>query len=74
MYCADRAVLSTLGQALDLAEPPTLEHVGVVVDTFHVWWDPDLDRADRRAGERIASFQVCDWITPCRRTCCSPAA
>ncbi len=62
MYCADRAVLSTLAQALDIAEP--LEHVGVVVDTFHVWWDPDIDRQIARAGDRIASFQVCDWLTP----------
>ena len=38
--------------------------VGVVVDTFHVWWDPDVWRQIARAGDRIASFQVCDWITP----------
>lgn len=64
MYCADRAVLSTLGQALDLAEPHPIEQVGVVVDTFHVWWDPDLPAQVARAGNRIASYQVCDWITP----------
>jgi sugar phosphate isomerase/epimerase len=64
VYCADRAVLSTLGQALDLAEPYPAAHVGVVVDTFHVWWDPAVREQIARAGERIASFQVCDWITP----------
>lgn len=64
MYCADRAVLSTLGQALDIAERFPVAQVGVVVDTFHVWWDPDLAHQIGRAGERIASFQVCDWITP----------
>ncbi|WP_166356182.1 sugar phosphate isomerase/epimerase family protein [Phytoactinopolyspora limicola] len=64
MYCADRGVLSTLGQALDLAEQHPVEAVGVVVDTFHVWWDPDVERQIRRASGRIASFQVCDWITP----------
>ncbi|WP_017607888.1 sugar phosphate isomerase/epimerase family protein [Nocardiopsis xinjiangensis] len=66
MFCADRAVLSTLGQALDLAKwfPP--ETVGVVVDTYHLWWDPDVYHHIERAGAlgRIASFQVCDWLTP----------
>ncbi|MFE9693239.1 sugar phosphate isomerase/epimerase family protein [Micromonospora sp. NPDC005806] len=64
MYCADRAVLSTLGQAIDLAEPFPVEQVGVVVDTFHIWWDPDVWRQIARAGDRIASFQVCDFLTP----------
>lgn len=64
MYCADRAVLSTLGQALDLAQPFPAAEVGVVIDTFHLWWDPDLDVQLARAVGRIASYQVCDWITP----------
>jgi len=64
MYCADRAVLSTLSQALDVAERFPVEQVGVVVDTFHVWWDPDVWSQITRAAERIASFQVCDWVTP----------
>jgi sugar phosphate isomerase/epimerase len=64
MYCADRAVLSTLGQALDIAEAFPATQVGVVVDTFHLWWDPDVWRQIARDGSRIASFQVCDWITP----------
>lgn len=64
IFCADRGVLSTLGQALDLAERFPADRVGVVVDTFHVWWDPDvLGQIDRARG-RIAAFQVCDWITP----------
>ena len=64
MYCADRAVISTLGQALDMAEPFPPEQVGVVVDTFHVWWDPEVWRQIERAGRRIASYQVCDWVLP----------
>jgi sugar phosphate isomerase/epimerase len=66
MYCADRAVLSTLGQALDLAEPYAPETVGVVVDTFHVWWDPQVFEQIERAGAdgRIASYQVCDFLSP----------
>jgi sugar phosphate isomerase/epimerase len=34
------------------------------VDTFHVWWEPGIADTVRRAGDRIVSYQVCDWITP----------
>lgn len=66
MFVADRAVISTLGQALSMAEPHPVEAVGVVVDTFHVWWDPDLESLIRTAGERgrISSYQVCDSLVP----------
>lgn len=66
MYAADRAVLSTLGQALDLASPYSSAEVGVVVDTFHVWWDPQLAEQVARAGRehRIAAYQVCDFNLP----------
>lgn len=64
IYCADRGVLSTLEQATDLAEQHPAEQVGVVVDAFHVWWDPRLAEQVQRAGNRIASVQIGDWITP----------
>ncbi|MFJ9519364.1 sugar phosphate isomerase/epimerase family protein [Kitasatospora sp. NPDC101801] len=66
MFCADRAVVSTLGQALDLAEQFPADQVGVVVDSYHVWWDPQLAAQIARAGAggRIASYQVCDWMLP----------
>ncbi|MEV4296984.1 sugar phosphate isomerase/epimerase family protein [Microbispora rosea] len=64
VYCADRAVLSTLGQALDLAEPYPAEQVGVVVDSFHVWWDPEVPAQIARAAGRIAGYQVSDFLVP----------
>ncbi|GAA4156202.1 sugar phosphate isomerase/epimerase [Actinomadura keratinilytica] len=66
MYCADRAVLSTLKQALDLAAPHPAEHVGVAVDTFHIWWDPEVRGQIARAGAegRVATYQVCDQLHP----------
>ena len=66
MFAADRAVLSTLSQALDLAAPHPGQAVGVVIDTFHVWWDPSLREQILRAGAqgRIASYQVCDFNLP----------
>ncbi|MTE19132.1 TIM barrel protein [Streptomyces sp. TRM43335] len=66
MFASDRCVVSTLGQALDLAERFPAERVGVVVDTYHVWWDDRAPEQIARAGEggRIAAFQLADWCTP----------
>ena len=66
MYVSDRAVVSTLGQALDLAADFDPSVVGVTVDTFHIFWDPDVLAQIARAGRegRIATYQVCDWKTP----------
>ncbi|MFT4307523.1 MAG: sugar phosphate isomerase/epimerase family protein [Microbacterium sp.] len=66
MYVSDRAVVSTLGQALDIAADFDPGVVGVTVDTFHIWWDPDVLAQIARAGRegRIATYQVCDWKTP----------
>jgi len=65
MTCADRSVLSTLGQALDLCDELGAG-TGVAVDVYHVWWDPDLERQMARATGRIAAFHVCDWLVPTR--------
>jgi sugar phosphate isomerase/epimerase len=64
MQCAERSVLSTLRQALDLAAAYPPEAVGVVVDEFHVWWDPAVEDTIAAAAGRIASFQVCDELVP----------
>jgi sugar phosphate isomerase/epimerase len=63
MYAADRAVINTLAQALEIAESVG-PAAGIVVDTFHVWWDPAVLDVISRAAGRIASYQVCDWILP----------
>ncbi|MGL3151595.1 sugar phosphate isomerase/epimerase family protein [Microbacterium sp. A82] len=66
MYASDRCVVSTLGQALDIAADFDPTVVGVTVDTFHIWWDPQVLEQIARAGRegRIATYQVCDWKTP----------
>ncbi|MBI0296388.1 sugar phosphate isomerase/epimerase [Streptomyces sp. PRKS01-29] len=66
MYASDRCVVSTLAQALDLAERFPAEQVGVVVDTYHLWWDDTVADQIARAGAggRIAAFQLADWVTP----------
>jgi sugar phosphate isomerase/epimerase len=64
MFCADRCVISSLGEALDLAEEFPADAVGVVIDTYHLWWDARLPQLIARAGARIVSYQVGDWILP----------
>ncbi|MBK9702198.1 MAG: sugar phosphate isomerase/epimerase [Betaproteobacteria bacterium] len=71
MYAADRACVNTLGQANDLCDAlgPGL---GVIVDIYHVWWDPALQREIARAGRaesapgasRLMGFHLCDWLVP----------
>jgi len=73
MYAADRACVNTLAQANDLCDELG-EGVGVVVDVYHVWWDPDLQREIARAGRakwpdgssRLRAFHLCDWLVPTR--------
>nr|WP_031478614.1 sugar phosphate isomerase/epimerase family protein [Streptomyces bicolor] len=66
MYAADRCVVSTLAQALDLAERFPAHQVGVTVDTYHIWWDDTAPQQIARAGAggRIHTFQLADWTTP----------
>jgi sugar phosphate isomerase/epimerase len=70
MYAADRACINTLSQALDLCDaldPPGEGGLGVAVDVYHVWWDPELERQIARAGKaRLLAFHICDWLVPTR--------
>lgn len=63
MVCATRSVLCTLAQAndwCDRLEAPG--QVGIALDTYNVWWDPDLESEIERAGERIVAYHVSDWL------------
>lgn len=64
MFAADRSVIVSLEQAIDLAERFPAEQVGVVIDVYHVWWDPQLYDLISRAGGRTLGFHVNDWIVP----------
>ena len=75
MYAADRACVNTIEQALDLCDAidprrasfsnGALAPLGVVVDVYHVWWDPKLEAQIARAGrDRLHAFHVCDWLVP----------
>jgi len=66
MYAADRACVNTMRQANDLCDELG-DGVGIALDVYHVWWDPDLHEQIRRAGQkRLLAFHVCDWLVPTR--------
>lgn len=68
MYAADRGCVNTLAHALDLCDEldgKAGAAMGVAVDLYHVWWDPQLKAQIERAGEkRLLGFHLCDWLVP----------
>lgn len=66
MYAGDRSAINTLKQATDLALQTRSPHVGVAIDVYHTWWDPQLEPEIARCGAegRIFAFHVCDWKLP----------
>jgi len=64
MYAAERSVLVTIGQALELAGVYEPHEVGVILDTFHIWWDPQVETLIEQAAGRIFGFHVSDWLVP----------
>ncbi|MBP7063385.1 sugar phosphate isomerase/epimerase [Ferrovibrio sp.] len=68
MFAADRACVNTLGHALDICDAlgggAADRSLGLALDVYHVWWDPQLSAQIKRAGRRILAFHVCDWLVP----------
>ena len=66
MYAGDRSAVNTLKQANDMCDAIADSHVGVAVDVYHLWWDPDLEEEIHRCGESgyLWAFHICDWRVP----------
>jgi sugar phosphate isomerase/epimerase len=66
MYADCRSAINTMKQANELAEYYQSPYVGVAVDVYHVWWDPELETEIIRAGRNgnLYAFHICDWLTP----------
>ncbi len=64
MYAASRSVIVTLAQALAITKEIGAENVGVVIDVYHVWWDPALYQQIADAPGRIFGLHLCDWLDP----------
>lgn len=69
-YAADRACVNTTRQALDICDrldPGRTGALGVALDVYHIWWDPEVLTQISRAGkDRLLAFHVCDWLVPTR--------
>jgi len=66
MYADVRSVVNTMKQANDLCARFDHAGLGVAVDVYHVWWDPELEHEISRCGRmgKIFAFHVCDWRSP----------
>lgn len=63
MYADSRSAICTMKTANDFAERFNSPLIGVVVDIFHLWWDPDLENECQRCGDHgnLFGFHICDW-------------
>jgi sugar phosphate isomerase/epimerase len=66
VYADTRSAINTLAQANNLAETLNSPWVGVAIDIYHLWWDPQLEKEIERSGKNRAllAFHVCDWKSP----------
>ena len=49
----------------DRLDPERSGALGVALDVYHIWWDPELMPQIARAGkDRLLAFHVCDWLVP----------
>jgi sugar phosphate isomerase/epimerase len=66
MYADSRSAINTIGQANDMAEKISSPWVGVAVDVYHLWWDPQLETEIERCGKNknLLAFHICDWKSP----------
>lgn len=64
MFAADRSVIVLLRQANRIVESFNHPNLGVVIDVYHVWWDPEVYAGIARAAGHVLGFHVNDWIVP----------
>lgn len=63
MYAGDKSCVNRMAEARAICEQLQHDSLGIAVDVYHVWWDPDLHLEIERAGEQgtLFGFHVCDW-------------
>ena len=63
MYAADRSCINRMAEARHVCELLRHPMIGIAVDVYHVWWDPDLEAEIARAGQMktLLGYHVCDW-------------
>ena len=63
MYAADKSCINRMAEARAICEQLRHPMLGIAVDCYHVWWDPDLRQEIALAGRQktLFGFHVCDW-------------
>lgn len=63
MYAADRSCINRMAEARRICEQLKHPMLGIAIDVYHTWWDPDLEREISLAGAQgtLFGFHVCDW-------------
>ncbi|OAM87111.1 sugar phosphate isomerase/epimerase [Termitidicoccus mucosus] len=66
MYAGDRSAVNTMAQARTLCRSLASPHVGIAADTYHIWWDDDLENQLTLAAREnlLLAYHVCDWRVP----------
>jgi len=64
MLAAERSAVVTLNQACDLVDRIAHPSVSIALDTYHIWWDPNLPQALQRALPATSTVQIADWLVP----------
>lgn len=60
-FASDRSVITSLGEANGIVNHLGNALVGMVIDCYHVWWDPELYAQIERSAGHILGFHVDDW-------------
>lgn len=68
MYAADRSCINRIAEARQICQRLGHPSLGVALDVYHVWWDPDLASEIEALGRQgtIFGFHLCDWRVPTR--------
>lgn len=63
MYAADKSCINRIAEARKVCEVLGSKMLGVAVDVYHVWWDPDLAEEIALLGQGgyLFGFHACDW-------------
>jgi len=63
MYAADRSAIASLRDANLLAQRINHPLVGIAIDTFHVWWEIDLETEIKTCADNghLFAFHICEF-------------
>ncbi len=63
MYAADKSAVTSLREANILANRINHPLVGIAIDTFHVWWETNLNEEIKLCASRghLFAFHICEF-------------